>query len=98
MKSDEAGDLWLLFFHGDRHAMAAQRCSGCGGPLFWSPCIHSRTLEYRGALKRPMGLSIYCRGTCSCLIAHLDGLVPDWALGVSDWDAFNDELEATQSA
>jgi hypothetical protein len=98
MKSDEAGDLWLLFFHGDRRSMASQRCRRCGGLLQWSPYIHPQTREYRGAQKHPVGLSIYCRGACNYMIAHLDGLAPDWALDVSDWDAFNHELEATQFA
>jgi hypothetical protein len=96
MKSDKAGALWLIFFHGDLRSMAAQRCSHCGGLLQWSPYIHEQTREYRGEQKHPMGLSIYCRGTCKYMIAHLDGIAPDWALAVTDWDAFNLQLESTQ--
>lgn len=82
-KSDEIGELWMLFFYGDCGSMAARRCSRCGGLLQWAPRIHSETRERRGVQKHPMGLSIFCRGACKYMIAHLDGLAPDWALGVS---------------
>ena len=41
-----------------------------------------------------MGLSIFCLGACNYMLAHLDGRAPAWALAISDWNAFNDELQA----
>jgi hypothetical protein len=90
--------LWEVFYAGDRSVLAAQRCSRCGGALLWSPYIHDKPRQLGGKTRYPMGLSIYCRGSCDYMLGHLDGFAPTWALGITDWQAFNIELQSTNVA
>lgn len=66
-------------------------------PLWWFASVvalySSEGAKLPGERKRPMGLSIYCLGAFNNMRGHLDGLAPDWALTVSDWEAFNRETE-----
>lgn len=98
LEANEPADLWVVFYAGDRSALAAKVCPRCGGALFWSPYIHDKPRQLGGETRYGMGLSIYCRGACDYMLGHLDGLAPSWALGISDWDAFNDDLHSTNDA
>ncbi|MGV3661560.1 MAG: hypothetical protein ACO1TE_15340 [Prosthecobacter sp.] len=90
--STDPADLWVVFYEGDRGKIAATRCPSCCGPLIWSPYIHDVPRQVGGKKVRPMGLSIYCQGSCGYMIGHLDGRAPAWALDIQDWDVFNKSL------
>ena len=92
MSSLKIDDLWDFFYHGDRHALETLRCPKCGGTLQWSPHISSESRLFLGKMRHQMGLSVYCLGACNYMLLHLDGMAPEWALSVKDWDAFNREL------
>jgi len=60
--------------------------------LQWSPYISPTPKDYLGEGRYSMGLSIYCLGACNHMLAHFDGKAPQWTLGITDWNRFNEEL------
>lgn len=89
MSSETIEDLWDAFYLGDRETLAAQRCPKCGGTLQWSPYINAEPRSYLGNMRHRMGLSVYCLGACNYMLAHWDGVAPEWVLKIENWDAFN---------
>ncbi len=89
--NDQPAKLWCLFESGDRHAIAAQRCPNCSSSLVWMPIIDEEHQSKVGGRTRRMALNVWCRAVPEHLSFHLDGLAPDWAVEVPDWEQFNRE-------
>jgi hypothetical protein len=98
MNTSRIDDLWDVFHLGDRQTLASAHCPACGGRLMWSPAIHSKTRLYQGTQRHPLGLSVYCLGRCNQMLGHWDGIAPDWAVCVADWNAFNRDLHHDEIA
>lgn len=85
------------FVAGDLQVLRELRCPFCAGALSYSIVKHLPPLSGAPPGRRyRAGYFIFCRGQCERLLSHFDGLCPEWAEEIEDWDMFRRQLTEAQ--
>jgi hypothetical protein len=82
------------FAQGNLTALRQRRCPMCGGKLSFSLYRGHRFSAGPWTGRYECGGRIYCVGDCNTMLSLWDGVCPEWAEDIKDWEAFSKELYA----
>ncbi len=88
-------DLW----EGDLDRLADARCPLCGErSLSYSAYVGAVSNRPEDRRRRQRSMNVRCLGSCGAWLSHIDGLLPDWAAQVEDWEDFSLRIREGRAA